>query len=90
MSLGACNPKIGHGVSQVLADNYPERLGAVVCVNHNPVFQGVWNALRLFLHPSTTSKVHLVHSKAKVRYLRALTKIANVGLSVSVNNEIKT
>jgi hypothetical protein len=53
-------------VSQVLSDNYPERLGAVVIVNHNPLFQGVWNAIRIFLSPATTNKVHFVRSKAKV------------------------
>lgn len=67
LSIANCSPKLGHGVGQVLADNYPERLGLVFCVNHNPVFQGVWNAIKIFLHPNTVSKVNLTRSKSKVK-----------------------
>lgn len=67
MTIQACNPKLGYGVSQVMSNHYPERLGMVVCVNHNPVFQGIWKAMKVFIHPNTASKVRLVKSKSKVK-----------------------
>ncbi|CAG2239508.1 unnamed protein product [Mytilus edulis] len=48
MTIQACNPKLGYGVTQVMANHYPERLGLVICVNHNPVFQGIWKAMKVF------------------------------------------
>ncbi|XP_033754934.1 uncharacterized protein LOC117337900 [Pecten maximus] len=68
MTLTACNPKLGYGVTQVMSNHYPERLGLVICLNHNPVFQGVWKAIKVFLHPNTVAKMKLVRSKDK--YLR--------------------
>ncbi|XP_076109923.1 phosphatidylinositol transfer protein 3-like isoform X2 [Mytilus galloprovincialis] len=67
MTIQACNPKLGYGVTQVMANHYPERLGLVICVNHNPVFQGIWKAMKVFIHPNTSSKVKLVKSKSKVK-----------------------
>ena len=67
MSLPACSPKLGYGVTQVLSTHYPERLGLVICINHNPVFQGVWKAIKVFLHPTTAAKVQLVRGKQKIR-----------------------
>jgi hypothetical protein len=49
-----------------MSNHYPERLGLVICVNHNAVFQGVWRAIKAFLHPNTTAKMQLVRSKKKI------------------------
>ncbi|XP_060083847.1 uncharacterized protein LOC132563105 [Ylistrum balloti] len=65
MTLTACNPKLGYGVTQVMSNYYPERLGLVICLNHSPVFQGVWKAIKVFLHPNTIAKMRLVRSKDK-------------------------
>ncbi|XP_059145899.1 uncharacterized protein LOC131933085 [Physella acuta] len=67
MTFGACNPKLGYTVSNILGSHYPERLGLVICVNINPVFHGVWKALKKLISPGTVSKVKLVRSEAKVR-----------------------
>lgn len=67
MTLPACNPRLGYGVTSALATYYPERLGLVVCINHNPVFQGVWNAFKVFLHPNTVAKMQLLRKKTKYR-----------------------
>ncbi|CAL1547669.1 unnamed protein product [Lymnaea stagnalis] len=67
MTFGACNPKLGYNVTNILASHYPERLGLVICVNINPVFHGVWKALKKLLSPGTVSKVKLVRSEAKIR-----------------------
>ncbi|XP_076470077.1 uncharacterized protein LOC143300353 [Babylonia areolata] len=69
MTLGACNPKLGYSVSNVLANHYPERLGLVVCVNHSPVFHGVWKAMKQFLHPNTAAKLRMARTKAKMSEL---------------------
>ncbi|XP_074645463.1 phosphatidylinositol transfer protein 3-like isoform X2 [Tubulanus polymorphus] len=65
MTLPACNPRLGYGVTQIMSNFYPERLGLVICLNHSPVFQGVWNAIKVFLHPNTVAKMKLIRSKKK-------------------------
>ena len=67
MTIHACNPKLGYGVSQIMSNHYPEHLGLVICVNHNPVFHGIWKAMKKFIHPNTSSKVKLIKSKSKVK-----------------------
>lgn len=67
MTLPLCNPKLGYGVTQTLADHYPERLGMVICLNHNAVFHAVWKAIKMFLHKNTASKVNLVRSMSKIK-----------------------
>ena len=46
MSLPSCNPKLGYGISQIFSNYYPERLGMIICLHHNPIFHGVWNAIK--------------------------------------------
>lgn len=65
MKTNSCNPKLGHGVTQVMSSHYPECLGLVICINHNPVFQGVYKAIKVFLDPNTAAKVVLVGNKKK-------------------------
>ena len=67
MTLPSCNPKLGYSVTQIMSTHYPERLGLAICVNHSPVFQGIWNAIKVFLHPNTVAKMTLVRGKKKVR-----------------------
>ena len=67
MTLPLCNPKLGYGVTQNLADHYPERLGLVICLNHNAAFHAVWKAIKVFLHRNTASKVKLVRSLSKIK-----------------------
>ncbi|KAK3085499.1 hypothetical protein FSP39_004253 [Pinctada imbricata] len=65
INLPSCNPKLGYEVTQVMANHYPERLGMVICLNHNPMFQAVWNAVKVFLHKNTVAKMKLVRTKTK-------------------------
>ncbi|XP_064640917.1 uncharacterized protein LOC135495857 isoform X2 [Lineus longissimus] len=66
ISLPVCNPRLGYGVTQVMSNFYPERLGLVICINHSSMFQGVWKAIKVFLHPNTVSKMKLIRSKKKI------------------------
>lgn len=67
LSLPLCNPRLGYGVTQVMSNHYPERLGMVICLNHSPVFQGVWRAIKAFLHPTTVAKMLLLRSRSKIQ-----------------------
>ena len=67
--MSACSPKLGYGLTNVMSNYYPERLGLVICLNHNRVFQGVWNAFKVFLHPNTIAKMQLLRSKKKIKDL---------------------
>ena len=67
MTLAACNPRVGHGLTSAMATYYPERLGLVVCIHHSPVFQVVWNALKIFLDSNTAAKMQMVSKKSKFR-----------------------
>ena len=67
MTILTCNPKLGYGVTQVMSNHYPERLGLVICVNHGPIFHGIWKAMKIFIHPNTVAKVKLIKSKSKVK-----------------------
>ena len=67
MTLAACNPRLGHGLTSAMATYYPERLGVVVCIHYNPVFKGVWNAFKVFLDPVTVAKMNMVRKKSKFR-----------------------
>jgi CRAL/TRIO domain len=87
MSLPACNPRLGYGVTSALATYYPERLGLVVCINHNPVFQGVWNAFKVFLHPNTVAKMQLLRKKTK--YQEAFRRLFDDELASWLLDEIK-
>ncbi|KAL3860779.1 hypothetical protein ACJMK2_010850 [Sinanodonta woodiana] len=69
MTLPVCNPKLGYAVWQVMSNHYPERLGMVICVNHNAIFQGVYSAMKVFLPSSTVAKCKLARSKHKISEL---------------------
>ncbi|CAD5117574.1 unnamed protein product [Dimorphilus gyrociliatus] len=86
MTLPACSPKLGYGVTQILANHYPEQLGQVLCVNHNALFEGVWKAIKAFLHPNTASKMRLVRGKRKVK--DAFEKFFPPELSEWLNEEV--
>ncbi|KAF6769562.1 hypothetical protein AHF37_12167 [Paragonimus kellicotti] len=60
MTLPCCNHKIGRQFSQTFGSNYPEHLYRFFLVHHNPVLQGVWKAIRVFVDPNTVKKVKLV------------------------------
>jgi len=65
MSLTACNPRVGHGLATAMGTYYPERLGLVICIHHNPVFHGVWNAFKIFMDPKTAANMHMLRKKSK-------------------------
>jgi hypothetical protein len=87
MTLPACNPRVGYGITHAMATYYPERLGLVICIHHNPVFQGVWNAFKVFLDPNTVAKMQLLRKKSK--FSKAFTEHFDAELSSWVMEEVK-
>lgn len=86
MTLSSCNPKLGYSMTNVVSNHYPERLGLMVFVNHNAVFQGVWKAIKAFMHPNTVAKVRMARNKAKV--VEMFSQLFSAELSTWMQEEI--
>lgn len=68
LSLPLCNPSLAKGVVNVFSSYYPEQMARIVCVNHSPLFHGVWNAIKLFLDAKTAKKMKFIRGgKSKMR-----------------------
>lgn len=87
MTLAACNPRVGHALTQAMATYYPERLGLVICIHHNAVFHGVWNAFKIFLDPNTAAKMQLLRKKPKFR--EAFIRLFDEELATWLMEEVK-
>ena len=66
MRLGTCNPRLGMAVERVLTKHYPERLGALVCLNHGLMFQTFWRSVKGFMDQKTVAKVYIHRSQEKI------------------------
>lgn len=66
ISVKACNPKLSRAVNGIVADHYPERLGLVIVINHSAIFEGLWKAMTLFIHPDTVAKFKLARGADKI------------------------
>jgi len=87
MTLAACNPRVGHGITSAMATYYPERLGLVICIHYNPVFQGVWNAFKIFLDPNTAAKMQMLRKKSS--YREAFFRLFDEELATWLMDEVK-
>ena len=58
----------------------------VICLNHNPMFQAVWKAIKVFLHKNTVAKMKLVRTKSK--YLPVFQEYFSEELSSWLSEEI--
>ena len=66
---------------------YPERLGLVICINHNAVFQGVWNAFKIFIDPNTVVKMQMLRKKSSFR--EAFFRLFDEELATWLMDEVK-
>ena len=66
---------------------YPERLGVFLCIHHNPIFQAVWNAIKIFIDPNTVAKVQMVRKKSK--FQEAFCRLFDEELATWLLDEVK-